>query len=163
MGSQRNCRSLSSIRPRARIAAPSLGTAGRARGVDQRGERVGTGPGDPPLDDVGVLPQQVRTQLLEVGEGHQPVPVGGPVERDHTLQKRQLRAALPQLGDLGVVLGEHHSGLGVGQDVADLLWDRGGVDGRGRGAGAHDRQVRKDPLVAGGRRDGGALLGLETE
>jgi hypothetical protein len=105
----------------------------------------------------------VLAELLELVERDHPVPVARAVEQHDLVEVRQLAPALLQLGELAVVLGEHHAALGVGQDVGDVLGDRRGVDGGGRRAGAHDREVGDDPLVARVGRDAHALLGLDAE
>jgi hypothetical protein len=146
------------------VAQPDpLGAAGRARGVDQRGQRVTVGGGDPVLDERGVTVEQLLAELLEVAEGDHPVAVGGTVEDDHLVQQRQVAAPLPDLRDLGVVLGEDHPALGVGEDVADVLGHGRGVDGGRRHPGAHVGEVGQDPLVAGAGGDPDALLRLHPQ
>jgi hypothetical protein len=76
---------------------------------------------------------------------------------------RQIVPVLLELGDLLVVLREHDPALGVPEDVRRVLAVGRGVHGGRRARGAHDREVREDPLVPGGRRDADPLLGLQAE
>ncbi len=70
---------------------------------------------------------------------------------------------LGDLGELLVVLGEDDAALGVAEDVRRVLAVGARVDGRRRAAGAHDRQVGQDPLVARARGDADPLLGLQAQ
>jgi hypothetical protein len=100
---------------------------------------------------------------FELGQADHPVAVGGAVEGDHLGQAGQLGAAVAELGDLLVVLGEDHAGAGVAQDVGDVGRWRGGVHGGGGGTGAEDAEVGQDPVEPGARRDPDPVLRLDAE
>ena len=83
----------------------------------------------------------------------------------------QIKIVDPQTGQvvpgrrarLLVVLGEDHVAVGVGDDVGDVIGVGRGVDGRGGAAGARDREVGEDPLVARAGGDADPLLTLDAQ
>lgn len=158
------------VRPVVLRQPHALGAAGRARGVDQRGQLVGGDGRDPLLDRVRVLLQIRGAARLQLGEGEHPA-LGVALDRlgarrveDHdVLEVRQLGAALARLRQLGRVLREEHPALGVAQDVRRLLGVGLRVNGGGRAARAHHTEVREDPLDAGGGGERHALLGGDAQ
>ena len=129
----------------------TLGPAGGSRGVDDGGQVVGAaaaagrqqiGIGDRRAT-VGQAVQAAVVQLvdrLEFGEvGGQPADGGGVVVGVH----------------------DHRPGARVGQDPADLLGRRRGVDGHRHRAGRPDRVVADGPFVAGGREQTDPVAGLD--
>jgi hypothetical protein len=112
-----------------------------------------------------VLLQVLGTELVQRSQRKNPVILrcGRAVDQDDLLQRRRLGPVVPQLVQLGRVLGEHDLHLGVRDDVGDVGRHRGRVD-RGRRGGSEDGgQVALDPLHPGARRDRDALLGLYAE
>ena len=93
----------------------------------------------------------------------QPSSLPGPVRAMTCRTPGHLRAHVLELGDLLGVLGEDDAAAGVGEDVGDVLGDRRRVDGRRRTSGADDGEVGEDPLDAGRRRDGDAVLQRHPE
>ncbi len=151
------------VDPRPVPQPDTLGPPGRAGGVDQGGQLVGTDRLGGLLDHAGVLGEVGVAEGGEVVEPDHPVAVGGAVEGDDLGQVGQLGLVVLELGDLLVVLGEHDAALAVAEDVRRVLGVGGRVDGRGRTPGAHHRQVGQDPLVAGAGGDADPLLGLEPQ
>ena len=141
----------------------ALGPAGGAGGVDQRGELVGLDRLDRGRHRAGVLDEELLAEVGELVQRDDPVTVARAVEGDDLADARDLALALVELGQLLVVLDEDDLALGVAQDVGRVLGVRRRVDGRGGAAGAHDRQVREDPLVARAGGDADPLLGLDAE
>ena len=122
----------------------ALGPAGRARGVDDRGEAVAV---------------ERRAAGVELGVGDvvavaaQAVDVAL-VDHPDVLQAGQPRAALLDRGEVGVGLDDHADGAGVGEDPLDLVGRGRLVDRHGHGAGGPQREVGEGPLVAGAAHDG---------
>src|SRR3954452_7819491 len=85
------------------------------------------------------------------------------LQLDDPCQLWHLVEDAPQLEDLLVVLGDHHPGAAVVEDVDHVAVDGARVDrGRGR-AGAHDGEVGQDPLEARARHDRDRLLRADAD
>ena len=160
----------------------ALGAPGRARRVDDGGQRVwldGLRPllVDAPqallgrqapvaaLDDLG---QRVlfRPRLGSVGGGVRRRRGGGGrrgVEDHDGFHPRGFPARRAHLGRLLLVGGQHHPGPAVGQDVADLAGRQGGIDGHRHRPGGQGREVADDPFRAAVREDRDAVAGPDAE
>ena len=136
----------------------ALGATGGARGVHQGGEVLRPHACDGLVDRAGVLGEMSSAERLEVGQAEDPLPVGVPVEGDHSDDVGEVVTKCAELGDLGVVLGEDEACAAVGEDVSDVLDAGRRVDRRRRCAGAHDREVGIQPLDAGRGSDRDPLL-----
>ena len=124
-----------------------LGLRGRARGRAQHGDLVALAL----RHDLGeALGGQGLAGLDQLRATEQPGIVVFPhaalvVEHDPA-QLRQLVRDLEQLVDLLLVLGEHQLGLGVVEQVGDLLAQRILVDAERHGARAVRSQLRPQPM-----------------
>ena len=78
------------VGPRGVAQAHALGPAGRARGVDQRGQVVRLHGVDRLRDGVGVLGEVLLTERDQIVETDHPVPVPGAVEDHDLLEVREL-------------------------------------------------------------------------
>ena len=140
----------------------TLGLAGGARGVDQRGETVTLDRPGPLLHGLRVVSQERLTLGPQVVHADDPVTVAGAVEHDDLLDV-EFVLVRPDLLDLALVLGEEEACVGVPEDVGDVSVAGARVDG-GRGAsGEHDGHVRQDPVEPGVGRDRDPLLRLEAQ
>ncbi len=121
----------------------ALGSAGRARGVDDRGEAVAVerrtaGVELGVVDVVAVAAQAVDVAL---------------VDHPDVLQAGQPRATLLDRGEVGVGLDDHADRAGVGEDPLDLLGRGRLVDRHRHGTGRPQREVGDGPLVPGAAHD----------
>ena len=130
----------------------ALGPPGRARGVDDRGERLRV------EGRAAALELFVRDAGAGGGEGVECAVVEDP-------RPRAVREAVGYLVEDLLVLGtleEHADRVGVAEDPLDLLSGGGLVDRHDRGAGVPDGVVRDRPVVARARHDADALAGLDA-
>ena len=130
----------------------ALGSAGRARGVDDRGERLRVQGGAAALELL----------VGDAGTG------GGQGVECTVVEDPGARAVGDAIGnlveDLLVLraLEEDADRVGVAEDPLDLLGRGGLVDRHDRRAGVPDGVVRDGPVVARARHDADALAGLDA-
>jgi hypothetical protein len=110
-------------------------------------------------------PQRVSLLLEVLVEDHAgvleaPQPLGVP---DHHPLDLGLRQDGQHLLELLLVLHEDHPGLGVVEEVEDLLRRGGGVDAAGGAAGGHDAERGVEPLGPVLAQHRHVLLGTEPE
>ena len=142
----------------------ALRPAGGARGVDERGERLGGHRLGRLLEAarrgrrVGA-PERLQRRERE-GEA---VVLHRAVQDDRAAERGELGATARQLREVAQVLDEGERAPGVGEDEDALVAGAGGIEGGGGPARAEDGEIAEEPLEAGGGEDGAALLGGEAE
>ena len=130
----------------------ALGAAGRARGVDDRGQVEGRRRRTPGLE----------VRVGDVGAEAGQHPHGVVVDRPDVPQLLEVGAHLGDPGQVGRPLGDHGAGPGVAQDVSHLLGRRRLVHGHRHRAREPDRVVEERPLVPGPGDEGHPVAGLDA-
>lgn len=140
----------------------ALGDAGGAGGVDDGGDVRRPDCGDPGVHRV----------VVDVGaEGDEGVPADHPAvvllglagEQDHPTHGRDPVPDRAQLDRLAGVLGEHHHGVRVLDDVGHFPGQQGVVDADGHRADGGQGDVGQHPAVARVAEDVGLVVGADAE
>ncbi|CAB4944557.1 unannotated protein [freshwater metagenome] len=147
----------------------TLGPTSGAGGVDQGCEVVGTHGRVGNTHRGGMGAQQSPSAAGEIFEGDDPfVGAGGEIDRqriekDHSLDRRDLRALLEKLRELRAILGYHEPRSRVAEDERDVISMCRGIDRGGGSSGAHHREIGKDPFQARRAGDRDPLLGTQAQ